>query len=332
MEQPSVHAVSEFSMTIRKVAPLLVSIAIALATSGAMCGGDDECVAAKEHMCSKITDMGCSAWLMDTAQQKIVDACGQAELDAYIPAVQNACSAAKSSGVAMSCGDIAGKTYAGPPSDAGGACGGGTSMSFSYAGTATADGRPAQLSFTISGTSVTGGTLYATGTCANNIRLTTTNIAFTGVLSGSWESATGMISASWTGGDSVCGTQLTAVDGYPQSGSLTISLASGKVQLQRIISGAEPYEFSPTGQTYTPPSVNCSAPTADSGVVGGSDTKAAGDALGPVCTKLAACCPTVTDIPALQSDCYKTLENGLGDSGCQITWDSLTRLGYCAGI
>jgi hypothetical protein len=63
-----------------------------------------------------------------------------------------------------------------------------------------------------------------------------------------------------------------------------------------------------------------------------SDTRVSSDALGPVCTKLALCCPTVPDLPALQGDCYKTLENGLGDSGCQITWDSLTRLGYCEGI
>jgi hypothetical protein len=203
-------------------------------------------------------------------------------------------------------------------------------MSFSYSGTATADGRPAQLSFTIAGTSVTAGTLYATGTCATSIRLTTTNVSFTGVLSGSWESPSGSISATWTGGDSVCGTQLTAVDGYPTSGSLTISMVGSKVQLQRIISAAEPYEFSPSGVTYTPPSATCTSPKADSGAA--RDTTSGSDALGPVCTKLAACCPTVTDIPALQSDCYTTLSNGMGDSGCQITWDSLTRLGYCAGI
>jgi hypothetical protein len=322
-------------MTSKRIAPLLGCIAIALSTSGAMCGGDDACVAAKEHMCSKIPDMNCYAAFMDTAQQKIVDACGQAELDAYIPAVQNACSAAQASGTAMSCGDLAGKTYAGPTSDAGGVCDAG-SMSFSYSGTATADGRPAQLSFTVSGTAVAG-TLYASGTCATNIRLTTTNLSFTGVLAGSWESATGFITASWTGGDSVCGTQLTAVDGYPVSGTLTIGMSGGKVQLQRIITAAEPYEFSPSGAIYTPPAVSCGAvpPASDAApardTVGASDGKPAADAFGPVCTKLAQCCPTVTDLPALQSDCYTTLSNGMGDSGCQITWDTLTRLGYCAG-
>jgi hypothetical protein len=323
-------------MTIKRIGPLFGCIAIALSTSGAMCGSEDACVAAKEHMCSKIPDMNCYAAFMDTAQQRIIDACGQAELDAYIPVVQNACSAAQSSGTPMNCGDIAGRKYAGPTSDAGGACDAG-SMSFSYSGTATADGRPAQLAFTVSGTAVAG-TLYATGTCGTNIRLTTTNLSFAGALSGSWESTSGFINASWTGGDSVCGTQLTAADGYPTSGSLTISMSAGKVQLQRIISAAEPYEFSPSGALYTPPATTCTtappapdaAPARDTASAG--DSKAAGDAMGPVCTKLAKCCPTVTDIPALQSDCYTTLGNGMGDSGCQITWDTLTRLGYCAGI
>ena len=324
-------------MKIRKVAPLLGSLAIAFATSGAMCGSDDACVSAKEHMCSKITDMNCYAAFMDTAQQRIVDACGQAELDAYIPAVQDACSAAVASGTTMNCGAIAGKSYAGPQSDAGGTCDAGAPMTFSYGGTATADGRPAQLSFTISGTAVTAGTLYASGTCGTNIRLTTTNVAFTGVLSGSWESAAGVITATWTGGDSVCGTQLTAVDGYPTSGSLTISMVGGKVQLQRIISAAEPYEFTASGAKYTPPSATCATPPPDSAVRDTStgtdvrDTVGGSDALGPVCTKLAKCCPTITDLPSLQSQCNTAVGNGVGDSGCQIAWDSITRLGYCAG-
>ena len=57
----------------------------------------------------------------------------------------------------MNCGAIAGKTYAGPTSDAGGTCDAGATKSFSYSGTRTGDGRPAQLSFTVSGTSVTAG-------------------------------------------------------------------------------------------------------------------------------------------------------------------------------
>lgn len=317
-------------MTIRKVALLLSSLAIAFATSGATCGGEDDCVSAKKHMCENIPDMGCSALFMDNAQQKIVDACGQAELSAYIPAVQAACDASQASGVPMSCDAIAGKSYAGPQSGGGG-CGTGAPMTFGYSGIATADGRAAQLTFSISGTTVTG-TLYATGTCATNIRLTTTNIAFSGVLSGPWESASGSISATWSGGDSVCGTQLTEVDGYPTSGSLVISMVGSRVQLQRLIGNAEPYEFAPTGAKYTP-----SAACPDSGIGrdatnAGSDARATNDALGPVCSKLAQCCPTITDIPALQSQCYTALGNGLGDSGCQIALNDFTHIGYCTDL
>ncbi len=322
-------------MTMKNVAFVLGSMAMLFTLTGSTCGGEDACVAAKQHMCDNIPGQNCDAAYMGNAQQKIIDACGQAELDAYIPAVQNACSAATSSGVAMDCSGIAGKTYAGPQADAGGGtCDASAPMSFSYSGTATADGRAAQLSFGISGTAVTGGMLYATGVCATSIRLTTTNVSFTGVLSGSWESPSGSISAAWTGGDSVCGTQLTSVDGYPTSGSLTISMVGSKVQLQRIISAAEPYEFSPSGAKYTPPSATCTSPRADAAPGGGDarDTTGVGDALGPVCTKLALCCPTITDLPALQQQCVTTLSNGMGDSGCQITWDSLARLGYCAGI
>jgi hypothetical protein len=322
-------------MTMKKLAVLFGSLAVAFATSGATCGGgDDACVSAKQHMCDKIPSMNCYAAFMDTAQQRIVDACGQAELDAYIPAVQNACSASASSGAPMDCSAIAGKSYAGPQSDAGGGtCDAGAPMSFSYSGTATADGRSAQLSFTITGTTVTTGSLYASSVCSSNFHLNSTNVVFSGTLSGSWESPSGVITASWGGGDYSCeGTQLTPDMGYPTSGSLTIGMVGGKVQLQRIISKAEPYEFSSTGRTYTPPSATCSAAKPDGSSSSGSDARTTSNTLGPVCTKLAKCCPTITDIPALQSDCNTTLSNGMGDSGCQITWDTLTRLGYCAGI
>jgi hypothetical protein len=321
-------------MTTRKLAFLLGFIAAGFSTSGATCGGEDSCVSAKKHMCEKIPDMNCYAAFMDTAQQKIVDACGQAELDAYIPAVQNACSASQSSGVAMDCGAIAGKTYAGPQSDAGGGtCDAGAPMTFSYSGTSTADGRAAQLSFTVSGTAVTAGSLYATAVCTSNFHLNSTNVAFTGTLSGGWEAPSGVINASWTGGDYACdGTQLTPDMGYPTSGSLTISMAGSKVRLQRIISNAEPYEFSPTGRTYTPPSATCGTAKADASTGSGSDARTTGDALGPVCTKLAQCCATITDLPSVQSQCYTSVGNGVGDSGCQIAWDDLVHIGYCTGM
>lgn len=393
----------------------LASLFLLLALGGWNCKSEDGCKAAKEHMCSKIYGMNCYAAFMDNAQQKIIAACGQAELDAYIPVVQAAC---MSQGTAMNCGEIAGKTYAGPSSDAGGTCDAGAPMKFSYSGTATADSRSAELEFTVAGTAITGGRLTASPVCAPSVHLNRTDVSFTGTLSGTWESASGVITASWTGGDYACdGTLLTPADGYPTSGSLTIRMAGNVVSLQRIISKAEPYQFSPTNQTYTPAAATCGpAPTVDSGTRDGSahdvnppdsprdlgppdspsdlsppdsssdtgtyDSRASDsasdvsvsvapdsstrdqspldtglrdlslldsgtrdvnsfdsrgadvsiDALGPVCAKLAVCCPTITDIPALQQQCVITLSNGLGDPGCQITWDTLVRLGYCAGI
>ncbi len=219
--------------------------------SAAGCGGGDSCVAAKQHMCERIPDMGCSAGFMDSAQEKIANACGQAELAAYVPALQNACSASQAAGVPMDCPAIAGKTYA-TPGDASVVC---TSTAppqkFTYAGTATADGRAATLEFTVSGSAVVAGKLHADPVCATSIHLNRTDVDFTGTLSGTWESATGSIIASWTGGDFACdGTALTAAMGYPTSGTLTITMVGNIVQLQRIISNAEPYQFPASGQVY----------------------------------------------------------------------------------
>jgi hypothetical protein len=417
-------------MKLKNIAVRLASLVLVFALGGWSCSSGDGCKAAKQHMCENITSMNCYAAFMDNAQQKIINACGQAELDAYIPVVQAACSASVSSGTAMNCGAIAGKTYAARSPDAGGTCDAGAPMKFTYSGTATADGRSAQLEFTIAGTAVTGGRLTASPVCSPNIHLNRTDVSFTGTLVGAWESPTGVITATWTGGDYACdGTLLTPAEGYPTSGSLAISMVGTTVSLQRIITNAEPYQFTATNQKYTPPTATCGPPPAvDSGArdsspsdvrlqdssapevspldsridVGGPydsarevspidssidvsisydgsprevspldssidvsgtydsslreaslfDSSArevtpqdrvsdlggtqdstvrdsSGDALGPVCTKLAACCPTITDIPALRQDCVTTLSNGLGDTGCQITWNSLTRLGYC---
>jgi hypothetical protein len=197
--------------------PCFVAGMLLVLIAGINCGGGDGCVAAKMHMCEKIADMSCSALFMDNAQTKIINACGQAELDAYIPVLQQACNAARSSGTTMNCSDVAGKTYAGGGSaDGGKTCEAGAPMKFSYSGTATADGRSATLEFTVSGSAVTGGALHADAVCSTSIHLNRTDVAFTGTLSGVWESATGGISATWIGGDYACdGTALTPADGYP---------------------------------------------------------------------------------------------------------------------
>jgi hypothetical protein len=302
--------------------PCFVAGILFVMIAGLNCGGGDSCVAAKVHMCERIPDMNCYAAFMDNAQTKIISACGQAELDAYIPVVQQACSAAQLSGTAMNCSDIAGKTYAAAADGGGKTCDAGAPMKFSYSGTATADGRSATLEFSISGSAVMAGTLHADPVCGTNIRLNRTDVSFTGSLSGVWESASGGISATWNGGDYACdGTALTPADGYPTNGSLTIAMVGGKVQLQRLISGAEPYEFTASNKVYTPPSATaCATPD--------GSTKA--DAQGPVCSQLAACCPTITDVPALQSQCLQAVGNGMGESGCLVGLHDLQHVGYCS--
>ena len=239
-----------------KLSRTALAVAIALAIlSGVGCGGgDSDCVAAKKHMCERIPDMNCYAAFMDTAQQKIVNACGQAELDAYIPVVQQACQSSQTTGVPMSCDAIASPTYAVASDGGGSTCDAGAPMQFSYSGAATADGRSATLEFTLSGSSVTNGKLHADSVCSTTVHLNRTDLTFSGTLAGTWESATGTITASWSGGDFACdGTQLTPADGYPTSGSLTISLSGTSVILQRAISGALPYEFAASGHVYVPP-------------------------------------------------------------------------------
>jgi hypothetical protein len=258
---------------LRKSFSVLGSIVVLFTLSGAKCyeSESDECVAAKKHMCDKIPDMNCYAAFMDNAQTKIADACGQAELEAYIPAVQSECSASRTG---MDCDVIAGKKYSDTTADTDGGskCDAGTPMKFTYpSGNATADGRSAQMEFYLSGTTVTGGSLKASAVCGTSIQLPRTEISFTGSVSGIWESATGSVVASWTGGEYACdGTKLTAASGYPTEGTLTITMVGGKVRVQRNINNAYPYEFTAINQMYTPSPTTCAATDADTAGRSGS--------------------------------------------------------------
>lgn len=131
----------------------------------------------------------------------------------------------------------------------------GADMTFAYSGEATYDELPATMNLAFTKSQVTG-TLSKPGVCESNVHLTTTTLTLTGTLSGgSWE-GDGVITGTWTGGDTMCGTQLTITDGYPQQGTFTISYDGSSVQLLRT--GAAPlpsgwtYDFGPTGQVYTP--------------------------------------------------------------------------------
>jgi hypothetical protein len=127
-------------------------------------------------------------------------------------------------------------------------------MTFAYAGVATYDQQPATMNLAFTGTQVTG-SLSKPGICEPGIRLTSTTLTLTGTLTGGpWEGI-GTISGTWTGGDTVCASQLTLADGYPQQGTFTITADDRVVKLLRT--GAAPlpsgwtYDFGPTGQVYS---------------------------------------------------------------------------------
>jgi hypothetical protein len=141
-------------------------------------------------------------------------------------------------------------------------------MTFNYdRGVATYDGQPATMTLVISGTVVTG-TLNKKGVCESNIRLTDTNLALTGTLTGVWE-GNGIINGTWTGGDSICGQQLTITHGYPANGTFTITKQGNTVKLLRT--GAPPlpsgftYNFGETGKIYTGNSDMSNSSTNNSG-------------------------------------------------------------------
>jgi hypothetical protein len=117
---------------------------------------------------------------------------------------------------------------------------------FGSSGRALYDGQPATLSLVFQGTSVTG-RMEKEGVCRQGIRLTRTVLQLVGTLAGDWEGGAGArIDGTWTGGDSVCGTQLTLADGYPLAGTFTIMRGTGgRIALERLgtDTGQWQYEF-----------------------------------------------------------------------------------------
>lgn len=197
----------------------------------------DSCTAAKEHLCQNIAGQSCSTSTMDNAKGKVSAACTAASAIAYFPWVEQACAARTLDCAALPKFTTPGDTSCAPPVD------------FNYAGTATADGRAAQLALTIKGSTVTG-TLHADPVCQGSTRLTRTDLAITATLSGKWEGEGSAIQGSWTGGDYDCDGKL--MSGYPTSGSITISLYANKVSLTRIAGGWQ-YVFAASGKTAATP-------------------------------------------------------------------------------
>ena len=127
------------------------------------------------------------------------------------------------------------------------------------------DYQPCWMRFDISGDVVSHGILEKEGTCETNIHLTKTILNFNGsVVNGPWEgnNGTATITGTWTGGDSLCGKQLTDADGYPQAGTFTIFQQNGQIVLKRTGTSPLPtdyqYLFPPTGKTMEIPANNVS--------------------------------------------------------------------------
>lgn len=126
---------------------------------------------------------------------------------------------------------------------------------FSYSGRAEADGRKAELSFTISGNKVSG-RLTAQGVCEPSVRLPRTELTFDGTFNGSWEVQGTIIQGQWRGGDYGCDGNL--MRDYPTSGRLTISIQARPgsnepvVFVHRVQSSRYGYVFKRTGRVYSP--------------------------------------------------------------------------------
>lgn len=209
-----------------------------LAACGASTAGGgtvdtDACLGAKQHLCENIAGQGCSTSTMDNAKAKVTAACTPASATGFFPWVEQACSAG-----ALKCAALPKFTTPGDSSCA-------SPVDFHYVGTATADGRSAQLDLTVKSSAVTG-TLHADPVCQSGVHLTRTDFTFTGTLSGVWEAEGSAIQGSWTGGDYDCDGKL--MSGYPTSGSVTISLFANKLSLKRIAGGWN-YSFAATGKT-----------------------------------------------------------------------------------
>jgi len=136
-----------------------------------------------------------------------------------------------------------------------------------YQGFTEYDGRPATLTLTFGGLSVTGN-LHVNPVCEQSSHLTGVDINLVGTATGPWENEATTITGTWNGGDldPCSGNTITNDDSYPNTGSFTISIdeldGRNVVRLVRMPTGYG-YIFEPKGSVL--------AGSGGSGGSGGTD-------------------------------------------------------------
>lgn len=117
-----------------------------------------------------------------------------------------------------------------------------SSQTLQYTGYTEYDGRPATLSLTFSGLSMTG-KLHVNPVCEQSSHLTGVHLDLTGTATGPWEDRGTTITGDWTGGDldPCSGSTIKDDPSYPNEGSFTISIEGGgsdsKIRLVRMPTG-----------------------------------------------------------------------------------------------
>jgi hypothetical protein len=189
-----------------------------------------DCVGAYEHLCGKLPDMNCAAFLMDNATNRVRQYCG-ASSEKLVSDATDACFA---------------KVTCPAPAPGSATCVESQPMKFGYSGALDVDGRTAQLDLTFAGRAVSG-KLVGGPVCTQSARLPKTDITFNGTLYGTWL-AGGSISGDWTGGDFDCDGK--PMVGYRTRGRVSLFQEGDKFYLSRNVGGGR-WTFS-GGSSYKP--------------------------------------------------------------------------------
>ena len=138
-------------------------------------------------------------------------------------------------------------------------------VKLAYSGHAHADGRRAQVDFTISAGGKVTGTIAIQSICEQNVHLGGADLTFAGVLTGAWESRTAAIDGTWRGTEHFCGTD------SPNNGTFKFFRneedPGHPILHLRLIgkNGRYGWDFPPTDRIYATASPGAGSGTAASG-------------------------------------------------------------------